>query len=55
MKRSAILYSLFFVISVAIYSIFIPNTICNIEGSSFFVNDFSFFKTKLANAPGLTA
>ncbi len=54
-KRACIVYFLLLALLTVIYTVFLPETLRQMEGTSFFTSDPDFFKEKLAEAPGLTA
>ncbi len=54
-KRACIVYILFFVSLTAVYALFLPETLRQMEETSFFSSDIGFFKEKVAEAPGLVA
>lgn len=54
-KRAYIVYFLLLAALTVIYTVFLPETLRQMEGTSFFTSDPDFFKEKLAEAPGLTA
>ncbi len=54
-KRAYLVYILLFVLLTVVYALFLPETLRQMEGTSFFTSDIGFFKEKIAEAPGLVA
>ena len=54
-KRACIIYFLLLALLTVIYTVFLPETLRQMEGTSFFTSDPAFFREKLAEAPGITA
>ena len=53
-KRNILLYTVFFIVITASFSLLIPETLRQMEGSDFFTYSSDFWIQKISNAPGVT-
>jgi len=53
-KRNILLYAVFFIVITTSFTLFVPETLRQMEGSDFFTWSNDFWIQKISNAPGIT-